>query len=87
MLESARQRNCLYMMYKDILNGITAIMFVRRQDSLGKSLITVAIEGGRIAQARGFCNRDLTEEEAAFWRRLPGIGDLSVICIFDGCRR
>lgn len=66
MLESARQRNCLYMMYKDILNGITAIMFVRRQDSLGKSLITVAIEGGRIAQARGFCNRDLTEEEAAF---------------------
>ena len=49
-----------------MIDGETAIVFMRERKKPSESLITLEIIGERIAQAKGFRNRGPSEEEGKF---------------------
>jgi len=65
-MEAGRQKNCLMSYLGDMLKGNTIIAFVRKESNPEKSYLTLEICGGEIIQARGECNRELTDEEYSF---------------------
>lgn len=61
--EAANQHNCLLNYINKILCGQSVVVFLRTKQEPDKSYITIEVEEGLIEQARGCCNRSLTEQE------------------------
>lgn len=63
--EAVQQHNCVASYIDDVINGKCHILFLRKKDSLDKSLVTIEVNTytETIVQAKGKFNRDTTEEE------------------------
>ncbi|MFR6215326.1 MAG: PcfJ domain-containing protein [Coprobacillus cateniformis] len=63
--EAVQQHNCVASYIDDVINGKCHILFLRKRDSLDKSLVTIEVNTytETIVQAKGKFNRDTTEEE------------------------
>lgn len=63
--EAVQQNNCVASYIDDVINGKCHILFLRKRDSLDKSLVTIEVNAytETIVQAKGKFNRDTTEEE------------------------
>ena len=63
--EAVQQNNCVASYIDKVLDGKCHILFLRKKDSLDKSLVTIEIDThtNTIVQAKGKFNRDTTEEE------------------------
>lgn len=64
--EANNQRNCVYSIYlKQVLNGQTNVVFIRKKESLDKSYITCEVDNrGRIIQYLAKCNSRVTDTDA-----------------------
>ena len=64
--ESQNLKHCALSYIQHCADGHTSVWSLKRkEDGQFKSFITVEIRGGNVTQARGLCNRNLTEEEEA----------------------
>lgn len=63
--EAVQQNNCVVSYIDDVIDGKCHILFLRKKDSLNKSLVTIEVDTHTetIVQAKGKFNRDVTEEE------------------------
>lgn len=63
--EAVQQNNCVASYIDKVLDGKCHILFLRKKDSLDKSLVTIEVNAytNTIVQAKGKFNRDTTEEE------------------------
>ena len=63
--EAVQQNNCVVSYIDDVIDGKCHILFLRKKDSLDKSLVTIEVDTHTetIVQAKGKFNRDVTEEE------------------------
>lgn len=63
--EAVHQNNCVASYIDDVIDGKCHILFLRKKDSLDKSLVTIEVDTHTetIVQAKGKFNRDVTEEE------------------------
>lgn len=64
--EGSSLNHCVASYIEGVVNGEYAILFLRSNEELEKSLVTVQVKDGRVLQARGQSNRPTTEEEAKF---------------------
>lgn len=67
--EGTELRHCVASYIKNILNGQTAILFMRDVEKINEPLITIEFKNGAIIQAKGLLNRKPNEEEEKFIRR------------------
>lgn len=67
--EGTELRHCVASYIRNILNGQTAILFMREVDKIDEPLITIEFKDGAIIQAKGLLNRKPNEEEEKFIRR------------------
>lgn len=58
--------HCVASYIEGVVNGEYAILFLRSNEELEKSMVTVQVKDGRVLQARGQSNRPTSEEEAKF---------------------
>lgn len=61
--EAVQQNHCVASYIQDVIDGKCHILFLREKEHPTRSLITMEVRGGRIIQARGRFNRDMTEKE------------------------
>jgi len=64
--EGINQSHCVASYVDKVLDNKTLILFMRRKESLGESLITIEVKDKTISQAKGFANRRPTQTEDAF---------------------
>lgn len=67
--EGTELRHCVASYIKNILNGQTAILFMRETEKINEPLITIEFKDGAIIQAKGLLNRKPNAEEEKFIRR------------------
>lgn len=75
-LEGANLGHCVGSYVMKIINGKTKIYFLRRTESLDRSLVTVEINNGSICQVKGSLNREPSEEEVEILKRYAKINKL-----------
>lgn len=63
--EAVQQNNCVASYIDKVIDGRCDIIFMRNKDSLGVSLVTLEVVGGKVVQAKGRFNRECTTEEKA----------------------
>lgn len=61
--EAVQQNNCVSSYIQSVLDGKCHILFLRKKDTKDKSLVTVEVRDGKVVQALGKFNRNLTDEE------------------------
>lgn len=61
--EAISQNHCVASYIKRVIQGECHILFMRKKDSVDKSLITLEVRNGRVVQARGKYNRETTSKE------------------------
>ncbi len=61
--EAVQQCNCVASYIQKVIDGQCHILFLRKKDEPSKSLITIEVRNGRIVQAKGKFNRDITDDE------------------------
>lgn len=61
--EAVQQNNCVASYIDRVIDGNCDILFMRKKDSLNKSLVTLEVKNGKVIQAKGKFNRDCNEEE------------------------
>ena len=61
--EAAAQNNCVASYIDDVINGGCHILFLRKQDALDKSLITIEVRNNKIVQAKRKFNYPVTAED------------------------
>lgn len=61
--------HCVASYVDDVINGKCKILFMRLASNPDQSFITIEVRDGNIRQARGSCNRNLTNEEWVFVRK------------------
>ena len=61
--EAVQQNNCVASYIQSVIDGNCHILFLRKKDSLDKSLVTVEVSRGKIVQALQRFNNPLTEEQ------------------------
>ena len=74
--EAEQQRHCVASYVDRICNGETNIVFIRLNEDLETSLLTVELKNNEICQVRGFQNRTYTKEEYDFmkeWSKKTGL--------------
>jgi len=64
--EGINQSHCVASYVDKVLENKTLILFMRRKESLGESLITIEIKDKTVSQAKGFANRRPTQLEDIF---------------------
>ncbi|NBP16886.1 hypothetical protein EBU95_21310, partial [bacterium] len=64
--EGSSLNHCVASYIEGVVNGEYAILFLRSNEELEKSMVTVQVKDGRVLQARGQSNRPTSEEEAKF---------------------
>lgn len=69
--EGADLHHCVASYVDKVINGQCVILFMRSNDNLDKSLVTIEydIQNNMIVQARGLCNRNLTKKEYDFLKK------------------
>lgn len=65
-LEGRDLNHCVASYINDVIKGRCKILFMRYKDKPNESLVTLEIRGKSIVQAKGYLNRDLSEEEKEF---------------------
>ena len=81
--ESYHLLHCVRTYIQDVATGRTKIYFLREKEKKSKSLVTLEVKSGSIVQARGKCNRLLTNEEKAFVRKWGK--EKGLIPVYYGC--
>lgn len=66
LAEGKLQRNCVATYWDRAASGKTAIFVIRTKDEPDNPLATVELNKGKVAQCRGFQNRDVADEVKAF---------------------
>lgn len=61
--EAVQQNHCVASYIGKVLEGECDILFLRKKDDLEKSLITIEVRNGKVVQARGKFNRDVSRSE------------------------
>lgn len=61
--EAAQMNHCVASYIDDVIDGKTDIIFLRYKNSPNKSLVTVQVTNGAVAQARRHFNYDISERE------------------------
>lgn len=61
--EAVRQNNCVASYINRVINGECHILFLRKNDSLGESLVTVEVRNNKIVQAKRKFNDPVTQED------------------------
>lgn len=61
--EAVQQNNCVSSYIQNVIDGKCHILFMRKNDNLSKSLVTIEVRDGKIVQAKGKYNRDVNEGE------------------------
>lgn len=61
--EAVQQNNCVASYIDKVIDGDCHIMFLRKKDSIDKSLVTIEIRNNKIVQARRKFNYPTTEED------------------------
>ena len=62
--EGTELNHCVGSYIDSVLQGRTQIVFMRSSDNPEQSLVTLEIRSRSIQQARGYSNREVSEEEA-----------------------
>ena len=65
-LEGSNLSHCVASYIKDVIDGKTRILFLRKKENPDESLVTIEIKGSDIIQARGYLNRDPIDAEKEF---------------------
>lgn len=63
--EAVQQQHCVAAYIDRILEGKCHIVFMRKKDDPSKSCVTLEVVKGRVVQAKGSHNREVTADEAA----------------------
>lgn len=61
--EAVQQNNCVASYIKRVIDGQCHILFMRSKEDTNKSLVTLEIRDGKVVQAKGKFNRDVTNAE------------------------
>lgn len=61
--EAVQQNNCVASYIQSVIDGKCDIVFLRKIDTLNKSLVTVEVRDRRVVQCRGKYNQECTPEE------------------------
>lgn len=61
--EAVQQNNCVASYIKRVIDGQCHILFMRSKEETGKSLVTLEVREGRVVQAKGKFNRDISSAE------------------------
>jgi len=61
--EAVQQNNCVASYIQRVINGECHILFMREKEFPDKSVVTLEIVDGKVVQARGKFNREVTREE------------------------
>lgn len=61
--EAVQQGNCVASYIQRVIDGECHILFLRKADNEKQSLVTIEVKGGRVVQAKGRFNREITQEE------------------------
>ena len=64
--EGTSLNHCVASYIEGVVNGEFAILFLRSNEELEKSLVTVQVKDGRVLQSHGQSNRPPNEEEVKF---------------------
>lgn len=67
--EAINQCNCVASYIDDILDGNTFICFMRENNNLNDSYITIEVKNDTIVQVKGYANRNATIEELDFIKK------------------
>lgn len=63
--EAVQQQHCVAAYIDRVLEGKCHIVFMRKRDDPSKSCVTLEVVKGRVVQAKGSHNREVTADEAA----------------------
>ncbi|MEG1563769.1 MAG: PcfJ domain-containing protein [Bacteroides sp.] len=61
--EAVQQHHCVASYIKKVIDGECHILFLRKKESLEKSLVTLEIRNNKVVQARGKFDREMSKEE------------------------
>jgi len=61
--EAAQQNNCVASYIDRVIDGECHILFLRKQDALDKSLVTIEVRNNKIVQAKRKFNNPVTDED------------------------
>lgn len=61
--EAVSMNHCVARYIEDIIDGNTDVLFLRKKDSLDKSLVTIEVAGLNVAQAKRNYNHEPSEQE------------------------
>lgn len=67
--EAINQCNCVASYIDDILDGNTFICFMRENNNLNDSYVTIEVKNDTIVQVKGYANRNATMEELDFIKK------------------
>lgn len=61
--EAVQQNHCVASYIDRVIKGECDILFLRKKNEVDKSLVTIEVRDGKVVQARGKFNRDVSAEE------------------------
>lgn len=76
--EGVQMSNCVGTYVKRIAEGDTFVCFMRKNEDLDHSYVTIEVNNGKVCQVKGFANRVTTKEEDDFVKKWAKEKDLKV---------